>query len=57
MPHYHINNNLNKARGIDGNLDWFIINNLCELVENDEYQVIAVLFPICQNWQTCDKIH
>ena len=34
MPHYHVNDNLSKARGVDGDLDWLIINHLCELIDN-----------------------
>ena len=57
MPHYYVDDDLSKARSIDGNLDWLVINHLCEPVDDDKYRVIAVPFPIRQNWQTRDKIH
>ena len=56
MPHYYVNDDLSKAWGVDGDLDCFVINHLCEPVNNDNYQVIAVLLPIRQSWQTRDKI-
>ena len=36
MPHYHVNDNLCKIWGIDCNLDWLVIDHLCELVDNDK---------------------
>ena len=36
MPHYHVDDNLSKARGVDGDLDWLIMNHFCELIDNDE---------------------
>ena len=57
MPHYYVNDDLSKARGVDVNLDWLIINHFCEPVNNGKYQVIAVLLLIRQNWQTHDTIH
>ena len=46
MPYYHVDNYLSKARSIDGDLEWLVMNHLCEPVDNDEYQVIAVPLPI-----------
>ena len=36
MPYYQVDDDLSKARGVDGNLDWFVINYLCELIDNDK---------------------
>ena len=57
MPHYHVDDDLSKTRRFNGNLDWLVISHLCELVNDDEYQVIAVPLSIRQNRQTRDKIH
>ena len=29
MPHYYIDDDLNKAQSIDGNLDWLVMNHFC----------------------------
>ena len=50
MPYYYVDDDLGKAWGINNNLDWFIIDDLCELVDNDKYWVIAIFFSIYQNW-------
>ena len=57
MPHHHIDDDFSKARGIDNHLDWLVMTHFGELIDNDKYQVIAVLFLICQNWQIRDKIY
>ena len=57
MPHHYVDNDLCKAQGIDGNLDWLVINHLCESIDDDEDWVIAVSLSVRQNWQTRDKIH
>ena len=36
VSHYHVDNDLCQARGIDGDLDWLVINHLCELIDDDE---------------------
>ena len=36
MPHYHTNNDLNKVRSINGDLDWLVINYFYGSVDNDE---------------------
>ena len=36
MPYYYVDDNLSKARGIDGNLDQFVIDHLCKPTDNDE---------------------
>ena len=36
MPYYHVNNDLCKARDIDYNLNWLVIDNLCEPIDNDK---------------------
>ena len=33
---HYINNDLYKARGINSDLDWLIMNHLCKLVNNDK---------------------
>ena len=57
MPHYYVDNDLSKARGVDGNLDWLVMNHFCELVDDNECCVIAVPLLVRRNWQTRDKIH
>ena len=49
ISHYYIDNDLCKAWGINNNLDWLIINNFCELVNNDKDWVIVIVFLIYQN--------
>ena len=36
MPHYYINNDPSKAQGVDGDLDWLIMNHFHELVNDDK---------------------
>ena len=36
MPHHHVNDDLSKARGVNGNLDWLVMNHLYEPIDNDE---------------------
>ena len=36
MPYYHVNDDFSKARGVDGDLNWFIMNNLCESIDDDK---------------------
>ena len=50
MPYYHVNNDLSKARGANGDLDWFVMNHPCELIDDDKDRVVTVFFPIRQNW-------
>ena len=33
--HYHIYYNIWKLKCIDGNLNWFVLGYLCELIKND----------------------
>ena len=46
MSYYHVDDDLCQARSIDGNLDWLVMNHLCEPVDDNEYQVIAIPFSI-----------
>ena len=57
MPHYHVNDDLSKAWGVDGDLDWFVMNYLCEPIDDDKDRVITVSLSIRRNRQTHDKIH
>ena len=57
MPHYHVNDDLSKAWGIDDDLDWLVMNHFYEPVDNNKDWVIVISFSIRQNWQTRDKIH
>ena len=50
LLHYHNNNDLCKARGINCDFDWLIIDHFCEPVDDDKDWVIAISLPICQNW-------
>ena len=36
MPHYDVDDDLNKAQDVDGDLDWFVMNHLCEPIDDDE---------------------
>ena len=36
MPHYHIDDDLSKAQGIDSDLDWLVMNYLYEPIDNDK---------------------
>ena len=36
MPHYYVDDNLSKARGVDSDLDWFVMNHLYEPIDDDE---------------------
>ena len=36
MPYYHVNNDFRKARGVNGDLDWFVMNHLCDPIDNNE---------------------
>ena len=50
MSYYHIDDDLSKARGVDGDLDWFVMNHVCEPIDNDQDWVVTVSFLIRQNW-------
>ena len=50
MPHYHFDDDLNKVRGINGDLDKFVMNYLCEPIDNNEDCVLIVSLLIRQNW-------
>ena len=50
MPHYHINDDFSKARGIDGNLDRFVIDYFCEPIDDDKDWVIAISLLVHWNW-------
>ena len=50
MPHYHVNDDLSKTWGIDGDLDWLVMNNLYEPIDNDEDWVVTVFLLIYWNW-------
>ena len=36
MLHYYIDDDLSKAQDINGNLDRFVIDYLCESINNDK---------------------
>ena len=57
MPHYHVNNDLSKARGIDDNLDRFVVNYFCESIDDNKDWVIAISLSVRWDWQTRDKIY
>ena len=50
MPHYHVDNDFSKARDIDGDLNWLVINYLYESIDNDKDWVVIIFFPIHWNW-------
>ena len=57
ISHYHVNDDLSKAKSIDSNLDRFIINYFYELIDDDKDWVITVSFSVYWDWQTYDKIY
>lgn len=57
MLDYNINNNFCKARNINGNLYQLVMDHLCELINDDQYQVIAVIFLVDRYRQPCNKVH
>ena len=50
MLHYHVDDDLSKTRGVNGDLDWLVINNFYEPIDNDKDWVITVSLLIRQNW-------
>ena len=36
MPYYYADDDLSKAQGIDSNFDQFVIDYLCEPIDNDK---------------------
>ena len=36
MPYYYIDDDFCKARGINDDLSWLIMNHLCEPVDDDK---------------------
>ena len=50
MPYYHVDDNLSKARGVDGDLNWLVMNYLCESIDNDKDWVVTIFFLIRRNW-------
>ena len=36
MPYYYVYDNFSKIYGLDNNLDRFVIDHLCEPINNDE---------------------
>ena len=50
MRYYYIDNDLSKAQGVNGDLDWLVMNHFCEPIDNYKDWVIIVSFLIRQNW-------
>ena len=48
VMHYHVHYNLCKSGCIDGDLDQFIVDHLCEPINNDYNKVVTVSLLI--NW-------
>ena len=57
MPDYYVKDNFCEAGSINGDLDWFVVEHLCESVDNDKDRVIAVAFSIGRDKQPRDIIH
>ena len=36
IPHYHVDDDFSKARGVHGNFDWFVMNHLCKPIDDDK---------------------
>ena len=50
MPHYPVDNDLNKAQSIYNDFDWLVMNYFYEPVDNNKDWIIAIVFLISQNW-------
>ena len=50
MSHYHVNDDLSKARSVDGDLDWLVMNHFCEPIDDDKDWVVTVSLLIRRNW-------
>ena len=46
MPYYHGNYDYSKIQSNNGNLDQFVIDYSCELIDNDKDWVIAVFLLV-----------
>ena len=57
MLYYHVDDNLNKVWGVDGDPDWLVMNHFYEPIDDNKDWVVIVSLPIRQNWYTSDKIH
>ena len=49
MFYYHIDDVFSKAKDVNGDLDWLVMNYLCELTDNDKDWVVTVSLLIRQN--------
>ena len=36
MPYYHGDDDLSKTWSVNSDLDWLVINNLCEPIDDDK---------------------
>ena len=46
VAYYHIYNDFCKPRCIKGNLDQFVVDHLCESIDNDYNGIVTVSLPI-----------
>ena len=49
MPYYHVDDDLSKARGVDSDFDWLVMNYFYESINDDKDWVIIVSLPIGRN--------
>ena len=57
MPHYHIDDDFSKIQGINNNLNRFVMDHLCGLIDDDKDWVIVISLSVRWDWQTHDKIY
>ena len=50
MPYYYVDDDLSKAQGIDGDLDWLVMNHFFEPMDDNKDWVIIISLLICWNW-------
>ena len=57
MNYHYINNYFCKAQNIIYSLDRLVVHYFYELINNNLYQVIAIIFSINQKFKTYYKVH
>ena len=57
MPNYHVYDDFRQSRSINSNFDWLVVYHFSQLVDNDENRVVAIAFPVREQWQSGHKVH
>ncbi len=55
MSHNHIDDHFCQTWYIERNFDWLVMYHFHEPVNNDQYQVVAVTFPVGWDWKVVIK--